>query len=177
MFIQRLLVCSALGLPTAAFAVSNNTLQFLGEITSQTCEVTVNGNKNLPVVLLPTVQASKMASANAAAGRTEFTLEVKGCTSASASTSTVVKTIFIATTPDAGGRMTNTGSAGNVSLRIVDPQDSYKEVPLTGGGETGLTLAAGAADGVRKYAVEYVADAQVTAGTVTGAVQYAISYQ
>lgn len=46
----------------SAFAASDNTITFQGEVTDQTCAVTVNGNAVSPVVLLPTVSISDFAS-------------------------------------------------------------------------------------------------------------------
>ncbi|KPC53809.1 fimbrial protein [Amantichitinum ursilacus] len=175
MFIQRLLICTAITVPAAAFALSDNTLQFQGEVTNQTCQVTINGNKTMPIVLLPTTPISKLTAANMTAGRTEFSMEVSGCTVAT--TALDIKTVFIATTPNAAGRMSNTGDATGVSLQIVDPVNAYRVVNLAGQGETGVQVAVGATSATRKYAVEYVADAVAGAGSVAGSVQYAISYK
>ncbi|CAA0303997.1 Uncharacterised protein [Klebsiella oxytoca] len=60
------------------------TVTFQGEVTSQTCSVSINGETN-SVVLLPTVSTADFG-ANLAngqtAGLTPFTVTVSGCTAA-----------------------------------------------------------------------------------------------
>jgi len=69
----------ALLLAQIAYADSANTITFKGEVTEQTCEVTVNGVNARPVVLLPSVAKSDLAAAASSAGLTTFTLGVTGC--------------------------------------------------------------------------------------------------
>lgn len=61
-------------------AASDNTINFQGEVTTETCSVSVNGNNASPVVLLPTVSTSDLAASGATAGETPFTVGVSGCT-------------------------------------------------------------------------------------------------
>ncbi len=64
-------------------SASNNTITFQGEVTAQTCSVTVNGLEANPVVLLPTVSSSDLDASGQTKGKTTFTLGVSGCTSGS----------------------------------------------------------------------------------------------
>ncbi len=64
---------------TFAMAASNNTITFQGEVTAQTCSVTVNGADANPMVLLPTVSSSDLDVSGKTAGKTAFTLGVTGC--------------------------------------------------------------------------------------------------
>lgn len=43
---------------SSAMAISANTITFQGEVTAQTCSVSINGNDASPIVLLPTVAAT-----------------------------------------------------------------------------------------------------------------------
>ena len=63
---------------SSAVSASDNTITFQGEVTDQTCSVTVNGNALSPVVLLPTVSISDFASSTTA-GATAFEVGVSGC--------------------------------------------------------------------------------------------------
>ncbi|WP_016585793.1 fimbrial protein, partial [Yersinia pestis] len=59
---------------TVAMSASNNTITFQGEVTAQTCSVTVNGLEANPVVLLPTVSSSDLDASGQTKGKTTFTL-------------------------------------------------------------------------------------------------------
>lgn len=57
----NLAVLISAGLVSASvFAASDNTINFQGEVTTETCSVSVNGNNASPVVLLPTVSTSTL---------------------------------------------------------------------------------------------------------------------
>ncbi|MBV8259658.1 MAG: type 1 fimbrial protein, partial [Paraburkholderia sp.] len=84
---------AAAGVPAIASAASANTLNFQGEVATQTCAVTVNGNATNPSVPLPPVSASVLQVAGSNAGMTNFTIGVTGCT---APTSALpIKTVFV----------------------------------------------------------------------------------
>lgn len=53
---------------TVAMAASNNTITFQGEVTAQTCSVTVNGLDANPMVLLPTVSSGDLNASGKTAG-------------------------------------------------------------------------------------------------------------
>ncbi len=48
---------------STVYAASDNTIRFQGEVSDETCTVTVNGNSALPVVLLPTVPVTALDTA------------------------------------------------------------------------------------------------------------------
>lgn len=178
--ITRTLMASgiALALTQAAYADSANTITFKGEVTEQTCEVTVNGVNARPVVLLPTVAKSELAAAASSAGLTTFTLGVTGCT-VDADNALDVKTVFIANNMTDRGNLANTGSAQNVELQLMTDSTGTTAIDLRDAlPVAGIKVAAGATSGEHDYAVQYFSPAGgATAGTVVGAVQYAISYQ
>ncbi|AGB81732.1 P pilus assembly protein, pilin FimA [Serratia sp. FGI94] len=173
---------SKIALAVAAMTLSGvasatNTIQFQGEVSDQTCTVSINGNASTPVVLLPTVSKADLATAGATAGQTPFTIGLTGCT-ADAANATAVKTVFVANNLTSDGRMGNTGSATNVSLELIDPATPATPLDLSGqAGTPGLNLAAGATSASYDFAVRYYSEGGATAGSVLGSVQYAVSYQ
>ncbi|CNG69195.1 putative fimbrial protein [Yersinia intermedia] len=168
------LVVAGLVLSTAALA--NDVIQFQGEVANQTCSVTIDGNASAPLVLLPTVPSSSLALAGQTSGQTPFTIGLTGCT-VSASI-TAIKTVFVGNNLTTNGRMGNTGTAGQVSLQLVDPATPATPLDLTGqSGAAGLSLAANAAAASHVFAVRYYAEGPATPGSVLGSVQYAVSYQ
>ncbi|MDA5483383.1 fimbrial protein, partial [Yersinia intermedia] len=150
------LVVTGLALSTAALA--NNTIQFQGEVADQTCAITIDGTASAPVVLLPTVPSTSLATAGATAGQTPFTVGLTGCT-ASASV-TAIKTVFVGNNLTTNGRMGNTGgTAGYVSLELVDPISPTTPLDLSGQtGAAGLSLAANATAASHTFAVQYYAE-------------------
>ncbi|GAA3612246.1 fimbrial protein [Gibbsiella greigii] len=163
----------------AAFADSANTVQFRGEVSTQTCSVNINGNESNPVVLLPTVAASTLATAGSAAGATTFTVNVTGCT-ANADSSTAIKTVFAGNNVTSNGNLGNTGDATNVSIQLLD-SDANTALSFSSGSvatTSAMTLASGATSTSQDLVARYYAESTgVTAGSVIATAQYAISYQ
>ncbi|ABI39309.1 Fimbrial protein [Shewanella sp. MR-4] len=163
--------------PTAK--ASTGTITFNGEVTSSTCTVKVNGTSADAVVTLPTVSTSDLAADTVVAGRTTFTINLSECT-LDANQSQVVAffesgTNVVATT----GRLKNNGTAGNVSLQLLDAVNSSVIKAGDEGQKTSNTATTVAGDGtaILPYAVEYYAEgAAATAGTVTSSVTYSIHY-
>lgn len=173
---KKLILVSALSMLSATAAASDNTITFQGEVADNTCQVYVNGNAASPVVLLPTVSVSDFSAAGDVAGETSFTISVEGCTTDAEAVS--IETIFV---PNglSGDNMANTGTAAGVSLQLLDAPGGAA-ISLVNGinSVSGLTVDAGATSASHDFAVQYYADdASVTPGSVTSAVQYAISYQ
>ncbi|MFT2798415.1 MULTISPECIES: fimbrial protein [Serratia] len=168
------ILVSSLVLSSAVLA--DNTIKFQGEVADQTCDISINGNASTPLILLPTVSTTALATSGATAGQTPFTIGLTGCT-ASAST-VAIKTVFVGNNLTADGRMGNTGTAGKVSLQLVDPAAPTVPLDLTGQtGATGLSLAANATSATYDFAVEYYSEGTATPGSVLGSVQYSVSYQ
>ncbi len=69
-----LIPVTAMSLLISAQALAaDNTVTFLGEVTSETCTVAINGNKVSPVVLLPSVNKSELLTAGSVAKPTPST--------------------------------------------------------------------------------------------------------
>lgn len=164
------------GLVLSTTALADNIIKFQGEVAEQTCDVSVNGSTSSPLVLLPTVPTTALDTAGSTAGQTSFTISVSGCTPGASETA--IKTVFVGNNLTGTNRMGNTGTASNVSLQLVDPASAAVPLDLTGQiGAPGLKLAAAATTASHDFAVQYYAESAVTAGSVLGSVQYAISYQ
>lgn len=163
-------------LSSAAFADAANTITFKGEVTEQTCSVTVNGSSARPVVLLPTVSKSELASATSTAGLTTFTLGVSGCTADTVDLK--IKTLFIGTNVTSSGNLENSGTAANVELQLMTDATGTSAIDLSNPTAiAGMTVLAGETTAEHDYAVQYYTPTgSAGAGTVVGVVQYAISY-
>ncbi|KMN79993.1 major type 1 subunit fimbrin (pilin) [Chromobacterium alkanivorans] len=171
---KKIVVLASLCLP--ALALADNTINFQGEVTSQTCTVDINGNATSPLVLLPTVPTTSLAKTGDVAGETDFTIRLTGCEAAPAG-GTKINTVFVANSLTTGGNIGNVGSAGKVALQLLDPAAPATPFNLTGGYKApGLELKAGETTAEHKFAVRYYAEDTVTAGSVLGSVQYAVSY-
>ena len=71
---------------------SDNTITFMGEVSDETCSISVNGSDASPVVLLPTVTATEL-NANQVAGATTFDVGVSNCTGSSSGVQ--ISTVFV----------------------------------------------------------------------------------
>jgi len=161
-----------------AFAFSDNTVTFQGEVTSETCSVTINGNSAKPIVLLPTVNASALAAAGSTAGQATFDIGVTGCTG-NATAATTINSVFTGNSVSTAGNLSNvasTDAATNVEVQILDT--ASKAIDFTSGftGAGDLTLAAGAKSATATYTAQYYATGEATAGAVEATMQYAVSY-
>ncbi|HFV9295598.1 TPA: fimbrial protein [Serratia fonticola] len=166
----------AVGLVLSTAALADNTIKFQGEVADQTCDISINGNASSPLILLPTVATTALGNSGETAGQTPFTIGLSGCETAASATA--IKTVFVGNNLTANGRMGNTGTASNVSLRLVDPVAPTIPLDLTGQtGAAGLSLAMGATSTTHDFAVEYYSEGAVTPGSVLGSVQYSVSYQ
>ena len=156
---------------------AGSTINFRGQVNSQTCQVMVDGAAN-PVVLLPTVATGDLAATGASAGETPFVVSVSGCT-ASATDKLKVKTQFLASAATSGNNIPNLGSAKNVALQLRKSVggDPISLVGGSGVSVEGLEIAAGSTSASHTFAVRYVAEGGAAeAGSVIGSVQYALDY-
>lgn len=171
---KKILVLTSLCLP--ALALADNTINFQGEVTSQTCSVDINGNATSPLVLLPTVPTTSLSTQGDVAGQTDFTVRLTGCEAAPAG-GTKINTVFVANSLTGDGNIGNVGTAGKVALQLLDPAAPQTPFDLTGGHKApGLELLEGKTTAEHTFAVRYYAEGAATAGSVLGSVQYAVSY-
>lgn len=160
--------------PVISFAASMNTITFKGQVSDQTCQVSVNGNSGSPVVVLPTVPASALALTGATTGETPFTITVSDCTAPAADLN--IKTTFLGANVNVGGNLGNTGTAQNVAIQLLNGAGG---TPITLSGMTsvpGLVLATGATSASHEFAAQYIATGTAVSGTVSASAQYALDY-
>ncbi|RQH04730.1 fimbrial protein [Paraburkholderia dinghuensis] len=175
---KQFLVLALAAVPAFAFAAPN-TINFQGEVTDQTCQVSVNGNPGNPTVLLPTVPATALSGAGSTAGQTTFTVAVSDCM-APVSTTQAINTVFVGNLVTTAGNLGNTGTATNVALQLLDPAGGAPFDLTAAGGvyAPGLELQADETAAAHDFAVQYISETgAATAGTVLGSVQYSVSYQ
>ncbi|WP_337014336.1 fimbrial protein [Pantoea sp. AS142] len=160
---------------SGANAASDNTINFQGQVTDETCSVSVNGNSASPVVLMPTVSRSDLDASGKTAGQVTFDIGLTGC--AGSTTETKISTVFVGNQVTSNGNLGNTGTASNVEVQLLDT--TGRVINLTDGftGDGDLTLAANQTEASSTYTAQYYATAPAAAGTVESTLQYAVSYQ
>ncbi|WDU65082.1 fimbrial protein [Pseudomonas poae] len=173
-----LLAISAL--PSLSFAAGTNTITFKGQVSSQTCKVSVNGDQANPLILLPTVSSSALSAKGSTAGETTFTIALRDCT-APTTDAQKINVMFGTNNVTSAGNLANTsGDAKNVALQLLPAPGSATPVVLSSTGTTtvdGLTLALNQTSTSHDYAVRYISEAgSATTGSVGAQVQYSFSY-
>lgn len=177
-------------------AYSDNTVTFLGQVTDQTCVMTINGQEIQPVVLLPTVPRSDFTDAGDTTGDTEFVVAVSGCTITAGDNpggttglqsdlyeGSAISTVFVAH-EIRGTNLLNVidpdtaGGAKNVDINIVDTRGASIDftAPFNGAGDLVLD-ATGSASAI--YTAQYIAQEafdDLSSGYVRASMQYALSY-
>lgn len=172
------LLVSAAG---AQFAnAADGTINFNGELVSQTCTIAVNGvvSPAVATVTLPTISTGRLTAAGQTEGRTGFNIQLSNCVG----TATTAAAFFNAgsTVDPVSGNLKNmTGSATNVQLQLVDQQGG---LAIKAGNTNQITQTTrntidgtGAAN--MPYAVQYFATGAAGAGTVVSSVTYNVDYQ
>lgn len=168
------LVLAMAALPGVVFAAP--TVTFQGEVTDQTCQVTVNSETN-STVLLPTVSTADLATTGLTAGLTPFTITLSEC--AAPPSDLAVTTNFLGHNVTAGGNLGNTATAGsNVAIQLTEEAAGTTAIVLNGvTGVAGLVLATGETSASYQFGAQYIAEtAPATAGAVTAVVEYSVSY-
>jgi major type 1 subunit fimbrin (pilin) len=169
------LILTLTAAPVMAFAAANNTITFKGQVSDQTCQVSINGNAANPVVLLPTVSAAELNGVGSTAGETPFTIQVSGCTVPASDTP--IQTAFLGNDVTSAGNMGNTGTAGNVQIQMLT---GAAGTPVVLNGLTsvpGLVLPAAQSSASHDFAVRYISEAGgAAAGTVSASAVYALDY-
>jgi len=173
-----LLVACALAASAAQAAVP--TITFEGEVTTQSCKVSVNGSTNT-IVLLPTVKTSEF-STTPTAGRTPFTVDVTGCAEGNSPNHVGVK--FNGRQVTENGNLANiaTGEkAAGVAVQLTENEDGTSAIELKGVTAVKIAdLTTGAnADTSKIFYAQYIQEdtnVAVGAGKVTAVVEYDVTY-
>lgn len=185
---KRLLLSTAVVscLVAAGAQASDGQINFQGKLTDSTCQIAIDGSASPATVVLPTLTTQSLAVAGATGGRTQFNIELSGCTGL-VSTSTAAAYFEGGSTVDTTTNNlvnTTTSGAGNVQLQLVDLQsDSAIQIGRSSQSSTNTPVAipntAGASTGttILPYAVQYYALGATSAGVVTSNVSFSINYQ
>lgn len=172
-------------LTSSAFAVTP-TVTFQGEVTSQTCSASINGDTN-SVVLLPTVSTTDFGATLAngqTAGLTPFTITVSGCTAPTAGNGPqLIKTRFLGFDVDSNsgvlGNRATTDAATGYGIQLTTTSDGSTSVMLSGVTDVaGLSLPEGETSTSHTFGAQYyVTDAgSATPGAITAVAEYTLSY-
>jgi len=160
-------------------ALAANTITFVGEVTDQTCEVSINGQAN-PIVLLPGVPASQLQAAGSKAGLTPFTLTLTQCSAPIADMQLTTRFLGRGVTKAGNlGNLATDKAAQNVAIQLTENETGTKPINLSSGttAVAGPLLAKGQNTASHTYAAQYYShDGNASAGAVQAVVEYVISY-
>lgn len=164
-------------------AAGNGTINFIGAVNSQTCNVSVNGTATPAAasVTLPTVQAGVLGTAGNTAGQTSFTMELTGCAETNPTGGGTVKAYYEqGATVNTNGLLINqaTGGANNVVLQLLDGTTNNTinvgSATQQTAGNGYVSITNGAA--VLPYSVRYYSTGVATSGAVSSSVTYTLVY-
>lgn len=164
---------------TGVFAAPQNTIRFEGEVSSQTCNVSINDSTSAaPVILLETAKLSELSASGLNARPAKFSIKLTGCTDPG-NTAQSVKVHFASGNVDANGYLKNIATANaadHVAIQLLDPADTAINLSSGQAYVNAFTLHSGETGGEAQFTARYVATGTATAGKVEASVQYAISY-
>lgn len=170
-------------LPLQAMAAPQITFQ--GEITDQTCQVSVNGQTN-SIVLLPTVALSDFNTLTAGgnAGLTPFTISLTGCQANNTGSAIAVKTNFLGYNVDTtekvlGNTLTGSTAATGFGIELLTSSSGGAKINLDGVTPVaGLEIADGADSASYDFGAQYysLGGNNQKAGKISATAEYTISY-
>lgn len=173
-----IIILGGLTLPFMSAMASDGTIAFVGNVVDQTCSVKT-GADNLTVIL-PTVSKAALDTAAKTAALTPFSIQLTGCNSGGSTGAQKVKAYFEpnATTDFTTGNLTNTGTATNVQVQLLN-QDGTTPIKLGQDFSTQNVTATAidAADVTLRYTAQYYATGVAGAGDVKTTVNYTITYE
>ncbi|OFC63220.1 fimbrial protein [Candidatus Erwinia dacicola] len=179
-------ICLVAAMMMSASAFSASTVTFQGEVTAQTCSISINSTTNA-IVMMPTIPLSALYTASTTTtavgnseGLTPFTISVTGCIS-SASALTMYPEFLgtsVDTTTFALGNTATTDAATGVGIALYSDATGTSQIDLNGVTRgAAMTLAANATSASATYSAKYMATSTTTtAGKVIGVAQYTINY-
>lgn len=175
---------SAMLMSAPVFAAS--TVTFQGEVTAQTCSISINSTTNA-VVLMPTIPLSDLYTASTtttaagnSAGLTPFTISVSGCTSSTSAVTMYPEFLgtSVDTTTFALGNTANSDAATGIGIALYSDATGKSQINLSGVTKgAALTLETNTTSVTATYSAKYMATStSIAAGKVTGVAQYTLSY-
>jgi major type 1 subunit fimbrin (pilin) len=164
--IKRLATVGLLAMAGAAYA-ADGTVNVTGSVSGATCTIATSA----AAVGLPNVSRSALASAGSVAGLTPWSVSVSACNAI-----TMNAYFEAGPTVNASGRMSNSGTAGNVDGQLLNSSFGVINMAQSYGsqGTTPVTLSGNAA--TQQFYVRYYATGTVTAGTFISSFTYTLVY-
>lgn len=166
------LAASAAVASSFSASATDGTVNFTGEISSQTC--TIDGSTTgttAKTVVLPRVAATSLSTVGQTSGRTGFTLAMTECSGSSA----LVRFEQRASVDAATGNLINqTAGGSNVQVQILNA--SFSPINLQTNDGSLSTAISNKAANLQFYAQYIAATAAATAGKVTSNVQFSMDY-
>ncbi len=152
-------------------SAADGTINFTGEVSSQTCVIEGNTGTTVKTVPMPRVSASSMAAVGQVAGRKDFSLALTGCTGSSA----LVRFEQGATVDAVTGNLINqTADGSNVQVQLLNANLDPINLQTN---EGSLSTAVTDKKATLKFYAQYIAaTAAATAGQVTSSVQFSMDY-
>ncbi|MGP2417210.1 fimbrial protein [Pantoea ananatis] len=161
------------------FAAQQNSIRFMGSVSSQTCNISVNDSTSAaPVILLPSAKVSDLATAGNTSTPTNFSMKLTGCTDPG-SAGQDIKVHFVSNNVDASGNLKNIAAdspAKFVAIQLLDPDNNVINLSSGEAFAKAFKLNQGETSGEAQYTAQYIATGTATAGKVEASVQYAINY-
>ncbi|MDM2751686.1 type 1 fimbrial protein [Citrobacter sp. Cs237] len=175
---HKLSILSLLIATTFSFGVSasTGTITFTGEITASTCDVDIDGNGPSATITMPTISAANLDADAKTAGDTAFYISLSNCTGILKTASAFFEA---GTNVNTNGRLTNTGSAKNVDIQLLDVTKNSSVINIGSPEQINnagyVDVAGGSA--LVPYISRYYATGKSDPGTVQTAVTYSIQYK
>lgn len=161
-------------------AAAAPTVTFQGEVTSQTCQASINGETN-SFVLLPTVPVTSFSGAGSTAGLTPFSITISNCQAPSGA-DLAMKTNFLGRNVTSAGNLGNAATsnkASDVEIQLTTSAAGTTPIVLNGvTAVSGLVLPQGSTSATYQFGARYITEGGApTAGQVTAVAEYTVSYQ
>lgn len=177
MFHHASKITAIIALAFSSVVLADNTITFKGEVTGQTCQVSVDGQGS-SVILLPAVSSSSLTSQGAVANPTTFTIGLSGCTQSEDEGSFGLKIVSNYAQNDILTNNAVANAASNVGFQLQSAAGIPIPVSNTGSVISKVfTLSPGSTSATANFQVAYYALGAATPGQVESSMQYAISYQ
>ncbi|WP_130905490.1 MULTISPECIES: fimbrial protein [unclassified Pseudomonas] len=182
-------VVVATAMAQTAMAADTGVIDFTGEVTDTTCDVSVNGGTANATVTLPRVSSSALANAADVTGRVFVRMNLSNCGLVAGGTGTPATAVhaFWQASPiiNVNGRLNNqtavaSGGATNVQIQMLNdtlqPIDLSKPDGQQNTTNATIVGAAGAGTAELVHYAQYYATGQSTPGLVTSQLEYVLSY-
>lgn len=166
----------AIVLPLMSGGAFAGTLMFNGQISADTCKVSVDDGKSSNI-FLPVVSSSQLNETGKVAGRTDFTFTLTDCPADGN-----VKVLF---NPGPGstndsGRLINASAASNAAQNLtLQVLDNDSPISVSDESEQKNSGYVEVIDGMAQlsYSVEYYAEGAVTVGPISSFISYNVVYE